>query len=87
MRWQVGIVPRVDGRTIPHITCYQCSKKGHYGNNCPDKVQQQHAQSGQLKIVNEQSKQSNEDEHGDQQHLHVENISDIDWEVIEFSWI
>ena len=33
---QTEVVPGTDGRTIAHITCYNCNKKGHYADNCPD---------------------------------------------------
>ena len=31
---QAETVPGTNGRTIPHITCYVCGKKGHYSDNC-----------------------------------------------------
>ena len=32
---QTEIIPGTDGRTITHITCYNCGKKGHYADNSP----------------------------------------------------
>jgi len=28
-------IPRTDGITHDHITCYRCEKKGHYADCCP----------------------------------------------------
>ena len=32
---QTAAVPGTDGCLIPHITCFNCNKKGHYTDNCP----------------------------------------------------
>ena len=32
---QAEILPGIYGRTIQHITCYNCRKRGHYADNCP----------------------------------------------------
>ena len=33
---QTSAVPGMDGQPIPHITCFNCNKKGHYDDNYPE---------------------------------------------------
>ena len=33
---QREVVPGDDGRVFPHVTCFECRKKGHYSDHCPN---------------------------------------------------
>ena len=64
---QSELIPGTDGRTIPHIKCYGCGRKGHYSDKCPNagsaRGGEQHLHTNQTnEMSNEQAKvnESNE---------------------------
>ena len=84
---QSTAVPGSDGRLIPHITCYNCGKKGHYADNCPTQVctpvnEEQHVQ---MNNSNSSEHQEEDDSDVEQQHLQTEGTDD-NTDIIHFSW-
>ena len=83
---QAEAVPGNDGRLIPHITCFNCGRKGHYADNCPGEVCQpvgneQHLQSQEEQELEEQS----ELQHTEDQVQHMQ-LSSENTDIVHFSW-
>ena len=83
---QTEAVPGNDGRLVPHITCYNCRRKGHYADNCPGETNtsnnnQQHMQTVEGETCEEQS----EVDHGEAQVQHLQ-LAQQDSDIVHFSW-
>ena len=83
---QTNAIPRVDGRLISHITCYNCKRKGHYADNCPEQNNnetnnQQHIQT---RDTNNNST-SNEEMDTNEQMLQLEG-QDGEEDIVHFTW-
>ena len=77
---QTEIIPGTDGRTIAHITYYNCGKKGHYADNCPAEEQGQNNEEQHVHVTDEHD---NELHDGGDQMLQFEDNDD---DIIHFSW-
>ena len=72
---------------IPHITCFNCNKKGHYADNCPENTIENNKQHIQMNTEdNSDGEQNIENKSTDEHHLQVVgNGETSDGEIIHFS--
>ena len=86
---QTDTIPGTDGRTIPHITCYVCGKKGHYSDKCPN-IDNGNSNEQHAHIANDRQPVHEETqiiEHSEQmlQYGSDDGVEE-ESEIIHFSW-
>ena len=79
---QTEVVPGTDGRTITHITCYNCGKKGHYTNNCPKDGAEHTSSKQHVQFTDNQDINGSNGNDGEDQMLQLEGETN---EIVHFS--
>ena len=85
---QAEIVPGMDGRTVEHITCYNCGKRGHYAANFPVASNECTMQEQHAHIYDRNSTDGGIESDVDEQMMQLEDITEEagDDEIVHFSW-
>ena len=80
---QTEVVPGTDGRTITHITCYNCNKKGHYSDNCPDSNTIGSSSEQHVQFTDDQNNNGMNSGSEEEQMLQMEGENS---EIVHFLW-
>ena len=85
---QTEAITGTDGRLIPHITCFNCNKKGHYADNCPENTTVINKQHIQMNTGDYSDDERNiENVSTDERHLQaVDNDGTSNCKIVHFSW-
>ena len=83
---QTNAIPGTNGRLIQHITCYNCRRKGHYADNCPEDEANQNDNQQHIQLRNDNNSNiSTADTEMDEQLMQVEHNEHTE-DIVHFSW-